>query len=282
MNHPIDKELEQLERELGEPIKQTVQLNPTPEETAVLIAALQQEFEPLKAKRTFPPIRKNELVHPPTLRRLLLGQFRHNHKALIASAAVVFILLFLVINPMEPVQIELFSFTTNTLFPLVTPMLLVVSLFYGCRTSDPGMRAIESITPYPPALVMYSRMIIVTASIIGWGIISSLLLQFRVAMADEVVTFHLGVFLLRWLGITLLIGGVVMDVLFRIGIKSAVTSSLLILSIWLLFQTPLKEFVSSGLLALSIHTGMLVVGALLMLDAYFRSVRIEAVGDRGL
>ncbi|MNN04286.1 hypothetical protein D3C81_1170070 [compost metagenome] len=280
MKPSIDQELGQLELELREPLRQAVLPPPSPSETAALIAALQPEFDLLKTESAYATLDFNPQVEAPSLMKLLWNQFRIYRKSLILIGSFVFLMMILLVDPKRPMDsIMLVGFEATSLFPVFTPLLIMVSMLFGSRTSDRGMRNVESITPYPPALVMYSRMLMVIGLVVGWALISSIVVGLRVS-AEGAVTLPFIPFLLQWLGISLLVGGVLMYVMFRKGIKMALFFSAVIYVGWFLIEDfmPLLSMRSKS----ALDTLMLITGVLLILGSYYRSrnMRVSSPGRR--
>lgn len=185
MEPSIDKELERLERELREPLRQALQPSPTPLDTAALIEALQPEFAVLQAQNAAAFLDFNARVEPPSLGRLLRSQFQMNRRSLMLTGAAVFLMLVFLVDPKQPLSNWLLGDGMPSMFSLITPLMLIASMLYSYRTWDRGMRAIESVTPYPPALVIYSRMLMVMALVVGWALVSSVAVSIRVASAGK-------------------------------------------------------------------------------------------------
>lgn len=271
MSSSIDKELEQLEREMREPLRQAVLPPPSPSETAALIAALQPEFDSLKAGAAAPTLDFNPQVESPSLRRLLWNQFRANRKWLILSGSMVFLMLILLVDPERPFRTVLLGDAIPSgLFPVITPLMLIASMLYSYRSWDRGMRAVESITPYPPALVVYSRMLMVIGLVVGWALISSVIIGFRVAVAGE-ESMPFIPFLLQWLGISMITAGAAMYVLFRKGMSLACVTASAVYILWFVIQSQASLngwTTASRALADGV---MLIAGAMLMLRSYYRS-----------
>ncbi|WP_334076191.1 MULTISPECIES: hypothetical protein [Paenibacillus] len=284
MNPSIDRELAQLEKELSEPLRQAVLPPPCPSETAALIASLQPEFDVLKAKAASPSLDFNPQVEAPSLRKLLWSQFRLNRKSLILAGSAVFLMLILLIDPEHPYRVLLFGDSIPSgLFPVITPLMLIASMLFSYRTWDRGMRAVESITPYPPALVIYSRMLMVIALMLSWALISSVIVGLRVSWAGE-ASLPFIPFLLEWLGISMMTAGAAMYVLFRKGMNLACGAASAAYILWFV----LEEYARSHGWTLDAKAAvdglMLLVGVLLLLRSYYRSLRMNGGpdgGDRG-
>ncbi|GIP60356.1 hypothetical protein MKX50_21335 [Paenibacillus sp. FSL W8-0186] len=272
MNHFIDEELEKLEEELREPLRRAIAPPPSPAETAELIRRLQPEFDALKADHALESLQFNEQVEAPTLRKLLRSQFRLNRKSLIMSSSAVFLMLILLVDPGQPVKS--IGVLPSSLFPVITPLMLIASMLFSYRTWNSGMRSIESITPYPPALVMYSRMLMVIALIVVWAFMSSVVVSVRIFQAGEFV-LPLGPFLLQWLGITLLTSGAAMYVLFRKGIYYALASALAVYVLWFIYIDNSHSYLLRVEYRAIIDGLLLVAGVVLLLRSYYRSRKVK-------
>lgn len=272
MERSIDKELERLERELREPLRQALQPGPAPQETAALIEALQPEFAALQVQNAAASLDFNAEIEPPALGRLLWSQFRLNRRSLILTGAIVFLMLVLLVDPRQPLDNRLLGDAMPGLFSLITPLMLIASMLYSYRSWDRGMRAIESVTPYPPALVLYSRMLMVMAMVVGLALISSVVVSIRVATAGE-ATLPLIPFLLEWLGISLLTGGVTMYALFRFGHQAGMWAAAGIYVLWFaLFDQTASHILNIGMEAGNvINVGCLLLGVLLLFRSYLCS-----------
>ncbi|WP_410772243.1 hypothetical protein [Fontibacillus sp. BL9] len=275
MNPSIDKELEKLERELREPLRQAVLPPPSPSETAALIAALQPEFDALKAGAVGPTLDFNPQVEAPSLRKLLWSQFRVNRKSLILAGSAVFLMLILLVDPQRPFRTLLLGDAIPSgLFPVITPLMLIASMLFSYRSWDRGMRAVESITPYPPALVIYSRMLMVIGLVVSWALLSSLIVGLRVTAAGE-VSMPFIPFLLQWLGISLFTAGSAMYVLFRKGMTLACVAASVVYVLWFVLedQSRLQGWTASSR---TMADGlMLIAGTLLILRSYYRSRHLK-------
>lgn len=279
MEHSIDKELKRLEQELCEPLRQAVQNAPAPSETAALIAALQPEFAELQAQNAAKTLDFNPHVEAPSLRRLLLSQFRLNRKALVLAGAAVFLMLILLVDPNRPFSNYLLGDRMPSLFPMITPLMLIASMLYSYRSWDPGMRAVESITPYPPALVVYSRMLMVIALVIGWALISSVVVGIRVEAAGE-AGMPFVPFLLQWLGISLLTGGTAMYALFRYGMKPALFFAFAVYVLWFMLEIQAQAGGWAAGTRTALDALLLLIGALLLFRSYYRSRSLKIGGVR--
>ncbi|WP_106767017.1 hypothetical protein [Paenibacillus faecalis] len=263
MDHPSDNELRRLEEELREPLTRGVFSPPLPSETAHLIASLQGEFDLLKMEAAPPKLDFNPQVDPPSLRQLLRSQLRLNLKYIFLASAAVFTMLILLIDPDYP--LDSMGGIPGGIFPLITPLLLIASMLFSSRTWDRGMRAVETITPYPPALVLYSRLLMVTFIVIGMALISTVALGIK-AMNSNETHFLFGPFVLEWLGVLLLTGGTTMYMMFRKGMVASILSAILVYGIWIVIQGQIYEV--TQFLKTPVDFIVLLVGAALLISSY--------------
>ncbi|MBO2945568.1 hypothetical protein JJQ72_16440 [Paenibacillus sp. F411] len=263
-----DPELQRLEDELREPLTRAIQPPPTPEETSQLISSLQNEFDLLRMNNATIKLEFNAEVEPPSLKQLLLNQLRLNQKSILLAAAAVFCMLVLLIDPQSATSGM--NGIPGGYFPLVTPLLLMSSMLFSSRTRDRGMRAVEHITPYPPSLVLYSRLLSVTVMITGLGIISTFLLGLRAASV-EYSYFRMGPFLLEWMSVLLLTGGTAMFMLFRKGMGYAVAAALFAYIVWIALLTVLTIDNGTSMLKMPLEVLLLILGGALLYKAYSQS-----------
>lgn len=270
MDHSTDNELRGLEEELRGPLTHSVLSPPSPNETARLISMLQGEFDLLKQEAAPPKLDFNPQVDPPSLRQLLRSQLRLNQKAILLASAAVFCMLVLLINPEYP--LEEIGGIPGGIFPLITPLLLIASMLFSSRTWDRGMRAVETITPYPPALVLYSRLLMVTGIVVGMALISTAILGIR-AMYAESSHFLFGPFVLEWMGILLLTGGAAMYMMFRKGMAASMLSAILAYGVWIVFQGQISGTGLTSGMKMPIDAIILLIGAALLVSSYGYSRR---------
>lgn len=270
MDRSFDNELRRLEEELREPLTRAVSPPPFPRETAQLIASLQGEFDQLKHEAAPPKLDFNPQVDPPSLRQLLRSQLRLNQKSILLASAAVFCMLTLLVNPEYP--LDRIGGIPGGIFPLITPLLLIASMLFSSRTWDRGMRAVETITPYPPALVLYSRLLMVTGIVVGMALLSTLVLGIR-AMNAESSDFLFGPFVLEWMSVLLMTGGAAMYMMFRKGLAASMLSAILVYGIWILLQGQISAYGVSYLAKTPVDAVILLVGAALLISSYGYSRR---------
>lgn len=270
MDHPSDNELRRLEEELRGPLKGAVMPPPLPSETAQLIASLQGEFDQLKLEVSPSQLDFNPQVDPPSLKQLLRSQLRLNQKSILLASAAVFSMLILLVDPEYP--LDQFAGIPGGIFPLITPLLLIASMLFSSRTWDRGMRAVETITPYPPALVLYSRLLMVTGIVVSMALLSTLVLGIR-AMNAETSNFLFGPFVLEWMGVLLLTGGAAMYMMFRKGMAASILSAILVYGMWIVLQGQINGYGVPHVVKTPVDVGILLIGAMLLISSYGRSRR---------
>jgi len=277
MDHPFDRELGKLEDELRGPLRRAILPPPTPEETSRLIASLQGEFDLLKVEPQSPKLDFNPQVDPPSLKQILRSQLRLNQRSILLASSAVFLMLVLLIDPAYP--LDHFGGLPGGIFPLITPLLLIVSMLFSSRTWDKGMRAVETLTPYPPALVLYTRLLLVTGIVTGMALLSTIVIGFK-SMQAENSTFLFGPFVLEWMGILLVTGGAAMYMLFRKGMIVSLVSAVLVYGLWIVLQGQIMDHgvSQSGKMAMDIV--LLIIGVSLLVSSYGRSLKWNAASWR--
>ncbi|AYB42137.1 hypothetical protein V4V36_18575 [Paenibacillus lautus] len=272
MDHPFDNELRRLEDELRGPLRRAALPSPTPDETAQLIASLQGEFNQLRIEPESPKLDFNPQVDPPSLKQILRSQIRLNQRSILLTAGAVFCMLVMLIDPEYP--LDQFAGLPGGIFPLITPLLLIVSMLFSSRTWDKGMRAVETLTPYPPALVLYTRLLLVTGIVVGMALLSTLALGLRSIQAES-SRFLFGPFILEWMGILLVTGGAAMYMLFRKGMVYSLISAVLVYGMWIVIQGQIVDHGVSMSGKMLTDMSLLVIGLILLISSYGRSLKLN-------
>ncbi|GGD48819.1 hypothetical protein [Paenibacillus nasutitermitis] len=265
MNTPKDDELKQLEQELRAPLSQIMTNPVSSNDTTMLIRTLQPAFDELR--ESYEEERFSHSTHArvkrPSLLRLLRSQLSSYSRVYWGSSLVVFVMLLWLLPTHDNVSFH----TVGTMFTLALPALLLASLAYSFRSWNREMRMIESITPYPPALLLVVRTMIVIGLNLIFGLVGSIYMNVRV------YSFPMLPFMLQWLSLLLLLSGVTAYVLMWKGFKAAFLCSFILWIGWtsieqyaspMIDQTISKHFVS-------FHAFTLAAGLLLLIQAYRRS-----------
>lgn len=280
MELPNDKELKQLEDELRSPLA-SLQVHPvTAGDTARLLASLQPSFEALKpelAAGGVPEWLRNNLAGSkrPTLLKLLRTQLGAYSRAYwLASLGVFFMLMYIL--PYGSGD-EGSSITTevSSKLSLFLPMLFLSGLMYSFRSWNREMRTIESITPYPPALLLMARVMIVGGLNMLFGLAASLYLTTRLEQ------FPILPFMLQWMSLIVLIAGGAAYVMLRAGVKSSFVIGSLFWMGWNVMEYVLRmpESGSSSpeVIRTAIYWLCLAAGMCMTWMAYRRSLVIKRV-----
>lgn len=266
MNAPKDNEIKQLEDELRQPLSQLMIKPVSSMDTSMLIKSLQPAFDTLKEAAEEERFTSREAIRArrPSLLRLMRSQLSsYSRMFWLASLFVFGMLLYLL-----PTGNNYVSYiSTGNTFSFVLPALLLASLAYSFRTWNKEMRIIESITPYPPALLLIVRIMIVIGLNLVFGIAGSFYMEVQVE------AFPLLPFVLQWLSILLLLSGVTAYMLMWKGFKAAFFCSVILWIGWLgmtQIDSPVREIADHRNWT-SLQSAALAAGLLLLGLAYRRS-----------
>lgn len=260
-------ELEQLEGELRQRMKAYTARVPSQTSTEKLIASLQPEFERLKpAAEDIILNAAAPLIKPSLLRQCfrLAGTYGKGYWVV---SAVIFAMLTLISSVLGT------SITgRNDLFSAVVPLFMLTCAVYSYRSWNAEMRMVESVTPYPPALQLLCRLLVVVTMNLAYGLAGSLYLQITVD------SFGMLPFLLKWLSGMFLVGGVLAVVTFWKGTKAGLAASL---AVWLLWNTGWGIYVGRSVTRLDpdfifgLQLMAMAAGCALFVWAYRRSMSIR-------
>jgi hypothetical protein len=259
-----DKELQELEQKLQGTIRSYEAAKPGEADTERLLAMLQPEFDLLKGETEL-PLHHLPLLDRPSLSRYWLRLAGTLGKSFWLASAAVFVMLTLISRGQSLENM-------GSLFSLLMPLFMMLCIGYGYRTWNRQMREVESITPFPPALQLLSRLLMAVAVNLGFGLASSLYLD--VAVRE----FAVLPFLLNWLSELMLVGGVLASVLFYKGMKTGFAAGTLV---WFLFQTPwwpekwLYEQSLSDAAVYGVQFAALCLGLALFVIAYRKCTHIR-------
>ncbi|MBW7456482.1 hypothetical protein K0U00_20815, partial [Paenibacillus sepulcri] len=224
MNAPKDDELKQMEEEMRMPLSQIMTNTISSHDTAMLIRTLQPAFDELR--ESYENARFSHSGKPfvkrPSLLRLLRSQLSSYSRVYWGSSFVVFVMLLWLLPTHDDVSLE----KAGSMFTLALPALLLASLAYSFRSWNKEMRMIESITPYPPALLLVVRTMIVIGLNLIFGIAGSIYMNVHVA------SFPMLPFMLQWLSLLLLLSGAAAYVLMWKGFKAAFACSFILWAGW--------------------------------------------------
>jgi hypothetical protein len=273
MSEHNDDEQRKLEEELRGPLSGWNVRPVHYAETAKLIQALQPEFDAMKQQTDLAaglassahsgdaqPIR-------PSILRLIAAQLSSYSRSYWAASIAVFGMLVLMLSTFQPPYDNLAE-----AFTLFAPAVLLAGLLYSFRSWNKGMRTIESVTPYPPALLLLCRFLIVIALNVALSLAASLYL------AVSMTAFPLLPFLLQWLSLMLLIGGLLANLILYSGIRAGMVGGIIV---WLAWNgstlTGHASWTANAEWAGSVYLAGLLAGAGLLLLAYRKSLGIRIV-----
>ncbi|KKC49436.1 MULTISPECIES: hypothetical protein [Paenibacillus] len=280
MELPNDKEWMELEKELREPLSSLTVRPVTAQDTTRLLAALQPAFDGLKpalggGSAADWRAEASSAHKRPSLAKLLRTQLSAYSRAYwLASLGVFLMLLYVLPAGMEE---EGWSGLTDisSKLSLFLPMMFLSGLLYSFRSWNKEMRTVESITPYPPALLLMARVMIVGGLNVLFGIAASLY------MATRMDSFPVLPFMLQWMSLILLIAGGASYVMLRAGVKMAFVMGSVFWMAWNVMEYALRSPVSGqaapDAIRNAIYWSCLGAGALMTLLSYRRSLVIKRV-----
>ncbi|AJY73680.1 hypothetical protein [Paenibacillus beijingensis] len=279
MSVPNDNELKQLEQEMHDSLSRLVVRPVASEDTVRLLRALQPAFDELKPSLSsdtagMTDISNDYPARRPSLSKLVANQLSsYSRSYWLASTGLFVMLLFILPKGEEYSYLNVLNIGST--LAMFMPMIFLAGLLYSFRSWNKEMRMIESITPYPPALLLMCRIMITSGLNILFGAFVSLYLLTRL---DR---FPLLPFMLQWLSLISLISGVAAFVMMRIGIKSAFAVGALFWMGWNVLDYMMRS-PQPGLewlldLRTAIYVGSLVFGITLAVLAYRRSLLMKAI-----
>ena len=207
----IDLELEKLEEDLEQPIKSYLATSPRSEDTQKLLLSLQDPFDELKPSQIEFDFDQEPEPAKPSLTKQCLNQFRSYHWAYWLISVLIFAML---------TMISAGSMESDSLFPIVVPIYLLFGVLYSYKTWNKEMRMVESISPFPPALLLLSKLLVVLVVNIGLALLSTLYIVKDNTMVNPAT------FLLHWFAPLLFLTGLLAFVMFHKGVIAGFIASL--------------------------------------------------------
>ncbi|MGN7456418.1 hypothetical protein ACTHPH_16535 [Paenibacillus pasadenensis] len=280
MELPNDKELKQLEEELRGPLSSLHARPVTASDTARLLASLQPAFDGLRPElsgRGVPDWMGGSVpdARRPTLLKLLRTQLGAYSRAYWLASLGVFLMLMYILPYGSGEEGSSMLSEVSAKLSLFLPMMFLSGLLYSFRSWNREMRTIESITPYPPALLLMARVMIVGGLNVLFGVAASLYLATRMEQ------FPVLPFILQWMSLILLIAGGAAYVMLRAGVKSSFVIGSLFWMAWNVMEYVLRMPESGSSAPETIRTAIywlcLGAGALMISMAYRRSLVIKRV-----
>ncbi|GGK11991.1 hypothetical protein GCM10010965_01180 [Caldalkalibacillus thermarum] len=257
----LDRELEELERDLSESLSKYQVKPASASDTHRLLINLEEELDrDYTASSTFNE--ENALNRErPSLWRFCRSQLHICKWPLWIVSIAVFAMLTLISDPSRPSLLYI-----DQPFVHFVPLFVLIGALYHYQTWNKAMRLVEMITPYPPALLLYSRLLIVLAINLGLGLISTFYWAFRVE------AFALHTFLLSWIAPALFLLGVLAYVLFWKGIKTGFTVAFILWAALAAHPYLINDPVKWEALLVAGHVCLLIAGIGLLWLAYKRGL----------
>lgn len=263
MQERIDLELEELESEMEQPLKTYMATSPRSEDTQKLILSLQDSFDDLKPSE----IEFDFETEPekPSLFKQCLNQFRSYHWLYWVISVGIFAMLTLIAGG---------SGDPDGFFPLLVPIYLLFGILYSYKTWNKEMRMIESVTPFPPALLLLSKLLVVLGINFGLALVSTFFIIIQNTRVEPAN------FILQWTAPLLFLTGILAYVMFHKGVIAGFISAL---AGWVFtfIALPFSLFQLSGgmptteTIFASIYLLLFVIGGTLLLLSYRKSLHLQ-------
>ena len=256
-----DQELSQMEKELKHPLSSYLVKSPTTDDTLNLIRALQSEFDEITATEG---IFSGEIEwEKPSLIQQMKIQIQSYRWYFWLVSLAVFTLIGIVAIPNEsqPMIIE-----------QVIPIYILIGVVYQYKTWNQEMRMVESITPFPPALLLYSRLMIILLMNVGFGLVTSIYLEVTYAY---VRFFPL---ILSWLAPSIVVTGILIYAVFWKGIKKGMAAALITwFSFYLSFDSLAQLRSTAETIYITLQLGILLIGGVFIYLSYRKGRIIRAI-----
>lgn len=256
-----EQELHQLERELEPALQSVLVSQPSQRETQALLTSLLSSLE--DEDREEADVWQTRRREAPALWPQVKAQAKMHGKSFWIVSALLFTLLTIMMQD-AVVTPE----ATGLITLWFTPLVLLTSLVYSFRTWDAGMRAVESVTVFPPALLLLSRFLVVLLLDLALVLIGSVYILLTAKFTSLVV--HPFMFVIGWMTPLLFFFGVTANVMLYKGVKTGMVTAT---ALWL-FTCAL---VVSDTLALVVVPVCFLLGTLLSIRAYVHAKRLFRV-----
>ncbi|MVP02484.1 hypothetical protein [Paenibacillus lutrae] len=273
MHDTDDKQLDELEKSTSTLLRGYLVTTPTRTDTSALLGRLQVHFDVIRENAGYEADPEPAAAVRPSLLVLCKHQFTMYNKWFWLLSIVLFAML-LMINSTLPMNGPL---PARSSYSLAFPLLLVCGFLYQYRSWNEGMRMIESVTPYPPALLMFSRLVVLLFMIAILGIAGSL--YTFTTLNEDSRTFAILPFVFDWIAPLLLVSGLTALVLMKKGMSAAVIAAgtgwgaELAAEGWLR-----REFQDAAWnWTFILQVSLIAAGLLLLLSAYRSSLRLATV-----
>ncbi len=265
--HNQDQELYQLEDEMKDMLSSYVVKTPSSQDTKALLAALQPAFDEIGMESSNEHI--HEVIQAPSFLSQLKAQISFYQWHFWVASTLIFVMLTLFSSNYHISEaIQFYQFAI--------PLSMLVGAFYTYQTWNKQMRTIEGITPFPPALLLLSRMVIIFAMNIIMGVVSSIYLNFNMEH------FKLLPFLLHWIAPAILIYGIIAYVMMRKGVKHGLALGIAawigMMMIGFVYQASPSTFIQFSYSQVAgIQGTFVILGALLLYLSYKKSLELQTM-----
>ncbi|MBP1154672.1 MULTISPECIES: hypothetical protein [unclassified Paenibacillus] len=203
-----ERELEALEDELRRTMSTYLTRAPKQAETRNLIQSLQSEFAALQQiEPALEMVQPLPLERPSFLRQCWIQLQLFGKAFWVISAAI--IIMMTLVSPTPGTLLWGF----RDVYSLILPLFLLCAAVYSYKSWNAEMRMVESVTPFPPALLLLIRLLLITAMIVLFGLLSTC------SLVWIHYDFSIGTFLLGWMSGVLFVGGILAYIAYHWGIR---------------------------------------------------------------
>ncbi|WP_270179954.1 hypothetical protein [Alkalihalobacillus sp. CinArs1] len=257
----LDHELEELEQEMKQPLQTYMATSPRSEDTQKLILSLQDSFDELKQHDM--EFDFDTEPEKPSLFKQCLNQFRSYHWLYWMISLGIFAMLTLITAG---------SGDPDGFFPLLVPIYLLFGILYSYKSWNKEMRMIESVTPFPPALLLLSKLLVVLCVNFSFAFVST------VVIISENIYVEPRMFLLQWVAPLFFLTGLLAYIMFHKGVIAGFVSALagwvftFIALPYSIYQ--INDGFSNFLLGVA-YLALFVIGGLLLFLSYRKSLHLQ-------
>lgn len=210
MSDNIDEqELKQLEDELHPKLTSYMTRSPSQTETNALIQTLRPELE------------RSARARKPSIVRQCFLQLRHYQWSFWLISIAVFVMLTLSTGLSDP---DAERYAGIQPFSFILPLYILMGIAYSYRSWNKEMRMVEMVTPFPPALLLLTRILNMLVINLMFGVLGSIYLF----TFYDIQPFR---FTLSWIAPSLLMFGVLSYIMLWKGVKSAMGAAMIV---WLM------------------------------------------------
>lgn len=263
MQNQIDRDLEELEDEMEQPLRSYMATSPRSEDTQKLILSLQDSFDDLKPSEIEFDFESEP--EKPSLIKQCLNQFRSYHWLYWVISVGIFAMLTLIAGS---------SGDPDGFFPLLVPIYLLFGILYSYKTWNKEMRMIESVTPFPPALLLLSKLLVVLGINLSLAFLSTFFIILQNTRVEPAS------FVLQWTAPLLFLTGTLAYVMFHKGVIAGFIAAL---AGWVFtfIVIPFSLFQYSGgmpgteTIVAAIYFLLFVIGGTLLFLSYRKSLHLQ-------